>query len=207
MNVFPRETEKTPSGYGLIIVLSEGGDVDGSTGFFSELGLAVMLEASDCDSFDSESSVLRASFDVFQGDIENNEVTSVFTDHVDLYAIYTPTQLTSGPTKYVIFVPYLRIVDFKTFPRSGFGQYQAYCMGTQKWQLLDCFVDNLEHAGCIQSFHGKQYESSHRLFKALTRKTSQKFRIAMDETIIRQNCQIEQPLFHFIPEKRQRESL
>lgn len=61
-------------------------------------------------------------------------------------------------------------------------------MRTQKWHVLDHFLDTLEKLGGIRFAHAGFYEADHKTFKQNYRGSSQRRILATDEAVRREHC-------------------
>lgn len=185
-NLFLSSAQSSSPGYGLRTDFSKGDRVDKLDGFFTETGLIGMIEARDHDCIDMVMPFIAGMVDRCC-DLTEAPVTSAFVNFVDLHQTLFQYNEHRGWSRKQLLSLSIDIKNFQKAALNAFSTYQPSNMRTCKWHALDHLVDDLRDIGNISALHAGLYESTHRIFKALYRKSSKRSASAMEETVHKQN--------------------
>lgn len=102
-----------------------------------------MIETTDDDSLDQMPTLLGPITNVMYRHENKPEITKVFTEYVELpHCLRRDNKVLEWSKDEFNFL-HRRIKSFKTLRGNVFGKYQSSGVRTQKWHLLDHFVDSL----------------------------------------------------------------
>lgn len=127
-------------------------------------------------------------------DLKDARTTKVFVKFVMLYL--TLFLYSRRPSWALCEIELLReeVRNFKTLEMAAFKKYHASGLCTCKWHSLDYLADAVTDAGNMHVLHAGLYESSHRFFKRVYRRTSQRTSSVMEKTVcLRKKGSVEQP--------------